>query len=312
MQSISARANANDAAVIAWSEKTDANLKDQTVYLADDVGGALRYWYLRKDGADSRNLKLGYFNGTSESEKLEVDVATGQFNFNATTAITGVLDDDTFAADSNVHVATQQSTKAYITSVAATVAEVNAIETGAGLSVTGTYVPDAGSNYLTAATSLFNADDILDTQVKLINDRSDVTVEQTKKNALCALEVVGFADIQTAGTTTISATAFPTGSVITAVRIHVTSSFLDNGTAGDAGDRTIGVYITGVGDIKAAVACVPNYAAGVISNAGLAFDYTFATPLVTTAGDKIRIVVADVATATAFTAGSMRIYVEYF
>lgn len=50
------------------------------------------------------------------------------------------------------------------------VIEIDAIETGAGLNADGTYTPDAGSNYITGATSLKNADSLLDAQVKVNAD----------------------------------------------------------------------------------------------------------------------------------------------
>src|SRR5262249_38534823 len=58
--------------------------------------------------------------------------------------------------------------------------EINAIEAGAGLETDGTYVAPTGSNYLGAATSLKNADFILDagikTQADAINTINTVTI----------------------------------------------------------------------------------------------------------------------------------------
>lgn len=48
--------------------------------------------------------------------------------------------------------------------------EIDAIETGAGLEIDGTYVANAGSDYLSAATSLFDADQKLDVQLKASSD----------------------------------------------------------------------------------------------------------------------------------------------
>ncbi len=44
--------------------------------------------------------------------------------------------------------------------------EVDAVEAGAGLGTDGTYTADADANYTSTATSLFNADQLLDAQVK--------------------------------------------------------------------------------------------------------------------------------------------------
>ncbi|BDR26173.1 hypothetical protein RVBP17_2160 [Pseudomonas phage sp. 30-3] len=48
--------------------------------------------------------------------------------------------------------------------------EVDAIETGAGLNTDGTYTADATTNYITTATSLANADKLLDAQIKINTD----------------------------------------------------------------------------------------------------------------------------------------------
>ena len=308
-QSVASTASKEDSALISQSVGVGADTKDQTVYLADQTGaiGTLRYWYLRKDGADGRNFKLGYWNGATETERLEVSASTGMFNFNGTTSITGVLDEDTMVSDSAVHVPTQQSVKAYVDTNAASQTELDDTQTGAGLNADGTYTPDAGSTYLTASTSLYDADSILDAEIKEINDRSDETVEQTKKNVLCAMEVVGFADIATAGTYTISATSFPTGSVITHVRVYVSTAFEDD----DGDTSTIGIYINAVGDIKAAAQLGAGYTAGIKADAWLDFDPT-APDILTAAGDKINIVVAMGGAATTLDAGEMKIYVEYF
>jgi hypothetical protein len=52
------------------------------------------------------------------------------------------------------------------TSVTAVQNEVNSVETGAGLSTDGTYTANASSNYLSLASSLKDADDKLDAQLK--------------------------------------------------------------------------------------------------------------------------------------------------
>jgi len=67
--------------------------------------------------------------------------------------------------------------------------EVNAIETGAGLNTDGTYTAPVGTNYLGSATSLKNADVLLDTQVKANADdiaalESADTTMQTEINAI--------------------------------------------------------------------------------------------------------------------------------
>lgn len=48
--------------------------------------------------------------------------------------------------------------------------EIDAIETGAGLNADGTYTADATADYISAATSLKNADSLLDDQIKANTD----------------------------------------------------------------------------------------------------------------------------------------------
>ena len=60
--------------------------------------------------------------------------------------------------------------------------EINAIETGAGLNSNGTYTPDAGADYISAASSLKNADSLLDDQVKINADA--ISAAQTEINAI--------------------------------------------------------------------------------------------------------------------------------
>ena len=52
--------------------------------------------------------------------------------------------------------------------------ELDATQAGAGLSASGAYVADATTNYLTAATSLMNADFVLDARVKQVADNMGV------------------------------------------------------------------------------------------------------------------------------------------
>jgi len=49
-------------------------------------------------------------------------------------------------------------------------AELDATQAGAGLGVDGTYTPDSGADYIASATSLLNADSLLDDQIKTNTD----------------------------------------------------------------------------------------------------------------------------------------------
>lgn len=70
--------------------------------------------------------------------------------------------------------------------------EVDAIETGAGLGASGTYTADASSNYITTATSLANADSLLDAQIKQNSDdiaSLSTSVNTAVQGAIDAIEV---------------------------------------------------------------------------------------------------------------------------
>ena len=64
--------------------------------------------------------------------------------------------------------------------------ELDATQTGAGLGASGTYTADATTNYLTAATSLKDADKKLDTQIKTVADNlaSEVTNRTNADSAI--------------------------------------------------------------------------------------------------------------------------------
>jgi hypothetical protein len=62
---------------------------------------------------------------------------------------------------------------AIISSASSLQSEINAIETGAGLNSNGTYTPDATADYISAASSLKNADSLLDDKLKETRDLVD-------------------------------------------------------------------------------------------------------------------------------------------
>ena len=66
--------------------------------------------------------------------------------------------------------------------VSALQAEVNKIETGAGLTFDGDYTANASSNYLSLASSLKDADDKLDTQLKAEVDRASLAESTIASN----------------------------------------------------------------------------------------------------------------------------------
>lgn len=79
-----------------------------------------------------------------------------------------IVDDLTTGGSTNVLSAEQGKVLKGITDALQT--ELDDTQTGAGLNANGTYTPDAGSNYITGASSLKNADSLLDAQIKVNSD----------------------------------------------------------------------------------------------------------------------------------------------
>ena len=154
---------------IIASEGTGSDIKDQQIILSDQTGIAstLRYWKIKKDGADSRTAKFIYYNGTTETVLFKINIA-GLVTFKNGVGIYGILDEDNMASDSNTHSSTQQSIKAYADTKASQT-ELDATQTGAGLNSNGSYTPPGGNHYLASATSLNDADKILDAKIFEIN-----------------------------------------------------------------------------------------------------------------------------------------------
>lgn len=297
-------ANTEDSGFIA---KTSSTAKIASTVLTDGTNT----WYLEKDGTDSNKFKIRYYDGATSYTVLSIDKTTQKITFNATTAITGVIDEDTFATDSAVHIPTQQSTKAYIISYAARQTEVDAVETGAGLNTDGTYTPDAGSTYITAATSLKDADSLLDDQIKLINDKDVSATQTSEKHVKCAYGTFTYSQQPTTGVYTINLiTNIPDNSIITCAIVDVTTVFTDD----DANTSTIGIGIENIGagteDIKTAGQITSQYILGLKNEAWS--TYKRATPFKLTAAKDITVNVVLAGAATTLSTGKLSIYVEYF
>lgn len=183
------------------------------------------------------------------------------------------------------------------------VAEIDAIEAGAGLASDGTYVADATTNYLTAASSLKDADKKLDTQVKA---NADAIV--AAQAAIDALESGGVADLQAeldatqagAGLGTDGAYVAPVG----ANYISAATSLKDADSKLDAAIKTntdgLAALTTVVDGKEDALGFVPVNKAGDSVNGNLTFGGTstvknLAVPVDT--GDAVRKIDLDNAVA---------------
>lgn len=205
-------ANLEDNRLIIASEGTCVSTKDQSIILSDQTGAAstLRYWNLLKDGADSRTLKLRYYNGTSETTMLSMTLA-GLLTLRYGVGVNGILDEDDMASDSATSGSTQQSIKAYV---------------------------DNSISALTFSTS-----------ISTLEDRDDHSIDGNTKHCLMAIEEVSYADIATTGTYTLP-TSIPVASIMVDAWIDVITPFTDdsmNTSTIGVGFETVGA---GTEDIK--------------------------------------------------------------
>jgi len=171
----------------------------------------------------------------------------GLWQLGTSTAIAGVLDEDTMASDSATQLCTQQSIKAYADTFCTQV-EADAIETGAGLNADGTYTASVSSHYLGGATTLKNADELIDT---ILYNRVTHTTDGVGQNILLSTGIFLFSDQPTAGSHTIySSTDLPINAIIINAWMDVVTAF----TADVGNTCTIGVGVETVGagaeDIK--------------------------------------------------------------
>lgn len=201
--------DANSAAGRVWYNTTDKVLRFHTL----DTDGTT---IIARDVADQASLnalqttlegQIGTLTDLSTTDKtnlvaaineLQTALAAAQAELDATQAGAGLaadgsyvaptgtnyLDASTSLADADAKLDTQVKTVA--DAAAATQTEVDAIEAGAGLNSDGTYTAPAASNYLTAATSLADADSKLDAQIKTVADSVSTNNgnNTTKLNAL--------------------------------------------------------------------------------------------------------------------------------
>jgi hypothetical protein len=302
-----------DSYIGAVSGGTGSDVKDQELILGDQTGilSTRRYWALRKDGADSRALKLVYWNGTSETTALSVDVTNKRFVFNSTAPMTGMLDDDTMIANSAYHTISQQSFLAYFAAHAVSQVEMDDTQTGAGLGTDGSYTPPAGSTYLAGATDLNNADYILDGEIKSINDKIDSATNDAGFLQLCAKASFEYSDLPTTGTIgLIGSPNIPTNAIITSFRCDVITAFTDDGS----NVSTIGIGIESmtptIEDVKVSAAIGTDFTTGVKTDSWNSFVPT--TPLKLSAARDFSINVILAGGATTLLTGKLYVYVTYF
>lgn len=117
---------------------------------------------------------------------------------------------------------------------AAQQAEIDAIEAGAGLNANGGYTPNGASNYLGTATSLKSADNLLDAQLKLVDDAVQ-SLQTTVAQDGALLDDARTEKAESAVTTTI------TVDEVTVQQVDVVKwiVYARGSDSGDAGNRQV-------------------------------------------------------------------------
>jgi len=271
-----------------------------------------KYWEIKKDGADSNTLKWIYETGGSATTLMNLTVG-GSWQLGTSTAVVGVLDEDNMASDSAINLCTQQSIKAYVDNGFGSQTEVDAIEAGAGLNADGSYTASVGSHYLSAATDLKNADELVDTE---LYNRVTHTTDNVGQNILLAVGTLNYTDIVGGGSHTIyGSTDIPDNAIIINAWMDVVTAFTDDGT--NISTIGLGVETVGAGteDIKNAAQITTDYLQSVKVEAGVGgateLDFDKSTPIKLTAARDITANSVLGGAATAFTAGKLRVYIQY-
>jgi len=141
--------------------------------LLDDLG-----WNI-PDGTNDNILEQFDFGTLAGSTSLELAVSNGSIVVNNGTDDLSISDGLDFLRRSNrYYVDTEVSDlrddlQPGMNNIQS---ELDVTQTGAGLSSAGTYLPEGSSNYLSTAASLKDADNKLDTQVKITEDLLDSTI----------------------------------------------------------------------------------------------------------------------------------------
>jgi hypothetical protein len=151
-------------------------------------------------GINKSKVGLGNVDNTSDANKP------------TSTATQTALDLKENIANKSLNVATDASSdtkypsvkalKTYVDGQATTIqAELDVSQAGAGLNTNGTYTANASSNYIQTATSLKEADNQLDSQIKIQADATQLNLDQKLDKVLTTAET-----IVTSNTNTLSIT----------------------------------------------------------------------------------------------------------
>jgi len=233
-------ANRNAAVASEASARTAADATIQAEVDAIEVGAGLSVAgaYVPDAASSYIATATSIHNAT---QLLDVQLASTELK--ATTNAAAIV---------NLSANSTTGTTTLTNSVAAVQAELDLVEAGAGLSITGTYVPDAAAHYIAAATTIHNATQLLDAQLfatDAVATAAIPTVEKGAVNGVATLDASGLLITSQLPPLAISTTvlvadqpgmlALVAQSGDVAVRTDINKTFIHNGgTAGTVADWT--------------------------------------------------------------------------
>lgn len=157
-----------------FSEDTNTETVGDSVYIAEGTRAGQSFFYNGTAWVQTNQTSLdeeGYiraFAGKSAAGNVLPSYSTQNYVTNGDSLQTAVGKLDTRAKTNADDIAQEISDRAAGDS--ALQGELNTTQTGAGLNANGTYSPDALADYISTATSLKNADSLLDDQIKVNTD----------------------------------------------------------------------------------------------------------------------------------------------
>ncbi len=139
-------------------------------------------------GTETTNRTTGDANLQIEVDATQIGSGLGADGSYTANAATNYIASSTSLVSATEDLDVQVKTNADTISSGNTAlqTEVDAIETGTGLSMDGTYTANGSANYIPAATDLQNADDLLDTQMKanadnIATNATDISTETSNR-----------------------------------------------------------------------------------------------------------------------------------
>jgi hypothetical protein len=230
---------------------------------------------LRTD-VDAATAAVGTETARAEAAEAALANSIASTNSNVST-LSGRVDvleaaeEHAVSDEANARIAADNLINANVAAVASNVAnaqsEIDSIETGAGLDANGHYVANTGAHYIATATSLFDADNMLDNAVAALATELATLSQDTIKtedglNSVHVADGLITTKLDVAGTATVVSTMVATANTNTALALDFSAAdevkLAASGTSADVdlrltaqGSGHVIIGETGVGVIQA-------------------------------------------------------------